>query len=452
MIRILLGVLALLVAALAYAMEQPLLYGGSGVLAAALVIGWGVVARQRRKEKLRSPVPNLRAPETPKEELTALGILQIRQRGEELEPGPRIADPHGRTEPATDIPAASKTAPRPGDVPPGQGTQTQDLGAGTRRLAASVSEFIPHDAEKEARHLSSSMPDPRASSILGPLLEGFRTALGAHALGLARRYKDSCEFRLLATAGEHWAKSPGEVFRSGSSPLVRDTLSVSVRTVDQADLPRRALSYSLTPASIHQVAVASESDPPLLLFADTTSMDGLAHARVPVLMAQFVRTLGLLLREVESAREEARPRREIISEEMARTRARGHDLAMAIVYLNRAETIAATSGADKEEAEALMAYSLDNASKSTRIVQFGPLTYGVFIYGGMEEVEAWDRRVHNIFAREQGLLEGGISVGIAILQAHHETAENFRDEAKHALLEAYTSGIPSVLARTELPK
>ncbi len=448
MIRILLGVLVFLVAALAYLMAMPYLYPVAGVLAFALLMSWAVVARKQRLDKLRSQIPQLRVSDKPEEELTALGILEIRERGDSVEFRDSVQEHKSGDEEAQGVPEPSM-AEASGTTPQ---TQTGDLpGSSGSSSQRQFTEFVRSDALRQSGQRPSSMPDPRSRAVLVPLLEGLRQALGAHSAGLARRYRDACEFRLLAAAGEHWAKSPGEVFRSGSTPLVRDSLSVSIRDVEEEDLPRRSLTYSSTPASIQQVAVAAVSDPPLLLFVDTTVMNGLSHERVPVLLAQFVRTLGLLLRDVETGREERRPRREIISEEMARARARDQQLALALVLLNRAEEIAGRSDAELEEADAVMSYSLQNASKSNRIIQFGPLTYGVFINGGIDDVEMWDRRVHNTFGRAEGLLEGGISVGVAMLHPRHESPDDFRDEAKHALVEAYNSGTPSVLARVGQP-
>ncbi len=447
MIRILLGVLVFLVAALAYLMELPYLYPVAGVLAFALLMSWAIVARNQRLDKLRSQIPQLRVSDKPEEELTALGILEIRERGDSVEFGDSVQEHKSGDEEAPGAPesmaetSGTSTQTQAGNAPGTSGTSTQ----------RQFTEFVRSDALRQSGQRPSSMPDPRSRAVLVPLLEGLRQALGAHSAGLARRYRDACEFRLLAAAGEHWAKSPGEVFRSGSTPLVRDSLSVSVRDVEEEDLPRRSLTYSSTPASIRQVAVAAVSDPPLLLFVDTTVMNGLSHERVPVLLAQFVRTLGLLLRDVETGSGDKRPRREIISEEMARARARDQQLALALVFLNRAEEIAGRSDAELEEADAVMSYSLQNASKSNRVIQFGPLTYGVFINGGIDDVEMWDRRVHNTFGRAEGLLEGGISVGVAMLHPRHESADEFRDEAKHALVEAYNSGTPSVLARVGQP-
>lgn len=448
MIRILLGVLVFLVTALAWLMSLPYLYPVAGVLALALLISWAVVARKQRLEKLRSQIGPLQVPEQPEDELTALGILEIRKRGDSAE----LVDsaPEREAEEQDGPAAGGPTVAQPSGTPPTNAPgMAPDTSGGTGQRQ--VREFVRSDTGGQTGKRPSSMPDPRSRTVLVPLLEGLRQALGAHSAGLARRYKDACEYRLLAAAGEHWAKTPGEVFRSGSTPLVRDSLPVSVRTIEEEDLPRRSLTYSATPAGIQQVAVAAESDPPLLLFVDTTTMGGLNHERVPVLLAQFVRTFGLLLRDVETGKEERRPRSEIISEEMARARARDQQLALALVYLNRAEEIAAGSDIDIEEADALMSFNLRNASRTNRIIQFGPLTYGVFINGGIDDVEMWDRRVHNIFGRTEGLLTGGISVGVAILHRRHESAEEFRDEAKHALVEAYNSGVPSVLARVGQP-
>ena len=429
MVRLLLLILSMLVMALAWVMDQPTLYPVAGGLAVLALVGWAFVLRRKRgerirkKESLQPPEPDGEDSDSPDEELRELGILAIRPIGPE-------ADAELVLESDDDAVVLDTS-----------------VMSGARQLR----DFVSHDAEKEARRMRSTRPDPRSSTVLVPLLEGLRSALGAHAVGLARRYKDACEYRLLASAGEHWAKARGDIFRSGTTPFMPDGVSVSLRSIGSHDLPRRALNYSSTPAAIQQLAVASEMDPPLLLFADTLTRDGLTNERVSVLMSQFAMTFGVLLRTVETAKQADRPRLEIIAEEMARARSRGRGIALALAYLNRAEQLDDdTHEAERKEAEALMVFKLKNASRDCRVLQVGPLTFGVFIYGGFQEVEYWDRRAHNAFENEEGLLEGGISVGVSILQPRHETAQDWRNEAKYALIEAYTTGISSVLADPDI--
>ncbi len=429
MVRILLLILAVLVAAMAFVMGQSILFPVAGGLAVLALLGSIFVARRKRKERnrmkesLKPPEPETKDPEDASEELRDLGIIAIRSIGPDSED----------------------------DLALESDDDTIVLDSSVMSGARQMRDFVSHDAEKGVRKMRSTRPDPRSKSVLVPILDGLRAAIGAHAVGLARRYKDACEYRLLASAGEHWAKARGDIFRSGTTPLMPDGVSVGLRSIGTHDLPPRALSYSSTPAAIRQVVVASELDPPLLLFADTTARDGLAHERVSVLMSQFVMTFGVLLRTVETARQADRPRLEIIAEEMARARSRDQSIALALAFLNRAEQLHGRGHeAKRKEAESLMVFKLKNASRNCRVLQVGPLTFGIFIYGGFQEVEYWDRRAHNAFENEEGLLEGGISVGVSMLQGRHETAQEWRNEAKNALLEAYTTGIPSVLANPDI--
>ena len=429
MVRVLLLILSVLVAAMAFVMGMDILYQVAGGLVALALLGSTLVLRRKRKERkrmqesLQPADTDTEDPEDEGDELRELGIVAIRSLGSDMDEELALG---------ADDNAAVPESPAMSD-------------------ARQMRDFVSHDAEKEARRMRSTRPDPRSQSVLSPLLEGLRVAIGAHAVGLARRYKDACEYRLLASAGEHWAKARGDIFRSGTTPLMPDGVSVSLRSIGKQDLPRRSLSYSSTPAAVQQMVVASEKDPPLLLFADTTVRDGLAHERISVLMSQFVATFGVLLRTVDTAKQADRPRLEIIAEEMARARSRDQGVALALAILNRAEQLTASGQeSEQKEAEALMVFKLKNASPNCRVLQVGPLTFGIFIYGGFQEVEYWDRRAHNAFENEEGLLGGGISIGVSILQARHKIAQDWRNEAKHALIEAYTTGVSSVLADPDM--
>ncbi len=140
-----------------------------------------------------------------------------------------------------------------------------------------------------------------------------------------------------------------------------------------------------------------------------------------------------------------RPRREIIAEEMEQARARDQLLALALVYLNRAEDIAIAGEHAVGDAEHLLKARLTQAARNSRVERFGELTYGVFYDGDLPEVEAWGAQIQETLAQETGLLEGGVSIGIALLQDRHQTPDAFRSDATDALREAYETGTCTIL-------
>ena len=128
---------------------------------------------------------------------------------------------------------------------------------------------------------------------------------------------------------------------------------------------------------------------------------------------------------------------------MEQARARNQLLALALIYLNWAETLA--NKGVVAEAEHLLAARLQQVTGHRRIERFGELTYGVFYDSDLPEVEAWGAQIQQALADETGLLEGGVSIGIALLHHRHERPEDLRADATEALREAYETGTCTIL-------
>ncbi len=124
-------------------------------------------------------------------------------------------------------------------------------------------------------------------------------------------------------------------------------------------------------------------------------------------------------------------------------RARNQLLALALVYLNQAEALADEGLV--AEAEHVLAARLRQTTGHRRIERFGELTYGVFCDGDLPEIEAWGAQVQQALADETGLLEGGISIGIALLQDRHQHPDDLRTDATEALREALKTGTCTIL-------
>jgi len=131
-----------------------------------------------------------------------------------------------------------------------------------------------------------------------------------------------------------------------------------------------------------------------------------------------------------------KPRREIITEEMERSRSADHPLSLALVYLNGGESAEGEVG----ELEEAMCSRLKNVALDARVERFGELTYGIFYHGAKAGIAAWAGRIQDGFPAEDTKLPGGVSVGVAVMQDRHQSADELRSDATAALQEAFSSG------------
>jgi GGDEF domain-containing protein len=141
--------------------------------------------------------------------------------------------------------------------------------------------------------------------------------------------------------------------------------------------------------------------------------------------------------------ESPRPRRELIAEEMEAAQSNSEKLALALVHLNRAESIARRGEEAVASAEHLFEARLDQLMPAQRIERFGELTYGIFFREGADAVEPQVAELKARMAQEEGELEGGVSVGAAVW--NEEDPEALRTEATEALREAYETGTPTIV-------
>lgn len=449
MLRVLFSVLAVVVALLAFVLEQPVLYAAAAVLLLIVIILWSTVARRRHREARR---PYLRSTPNADDDLKALGIMEIRPRSEagaETAAAPAatpVATPASSEPPATPVttaPAEAEAVPRPRYGTPTR-TTAPPVEAST---ATAVAEAPP-----------PVMDPPEDDDALAPLLASVRAALGAETVCLLRQPDLEPDYEIVASAGGSGVLPGGRTF-SSPVPLLTAHMTrhrVTVHPVGDDGIPPEALGYRADPGAVRTVALApiERPDAPDILFlvADAAG-NTLAQAHAQALLVEFARLAGTLLdpggRATAPAPEPQphapRPRREIIADEMDAARAEKRPLALALVYLNRAEALADEGEARVATAERLLDTRLRQAAPESRVVRFGELTYGIFYDGAGPEVEAWGERLQREFERETGMLEGGISVGIAQMQGRHHTPDALRSDATDALREAYTSGACTIL-------
>jgi len=461
MIRIFLVLLSVLVAVLAFVFDQPWLYGAAAVpLVGALgLLGqhlWS--AYQRQHEPAQSP-------SSPSENasLEELGIMDVR-------PQEREGGNDGASGAAPTKPDASTSS------------STDSAGAGEKEIPDSpeaASEQAVADAATAAQtEPKTTTPAPTTDQpILGPYLESLRAAIGAETVCLLLQEEVVLEYSIEAIASVHSDVQRSGIFET-QAPLLTATMSrqpVTVRAME--DEARADLGYYDTSPPITQIALApvAEPDAPATVFllADGTAETDFGASEVRTLIERFADTMSLLHEAEEAASrsdaeptseapspdgpppepptaqseasDKPRPRREIIAEEMEAADAGDDDLALVLVHLNRAESIARRGDEAVGKAERLLETRLEHFAPGQRVERFGELTYGLFPRRDVEAVEGWATDLQDTLAQETGELEGGVSVGVAVRTARHEP-EDLRADATEALREAYETGTCTIVA------
>ena len=218
-----------------------------------------------------------------------------------------------------------------------------------------------------------------------------------------------------------------------------------------------SLGYYKTPVDIRQVAVARVKIPDnrdtYYLFIDALAWQDLDDPWQRLMISQFATLLGTYMATPQvdpqsgaADKLRLRPRREIIEEEIARARDNNEPLALALVYLNQAEVIAREGPKAVGDAEKAFEQLLLEIIDDVRIERFGELTYGVFHEDNVSEVEAWALLLQEEIENKGGFyFEKGVSIGIALLQDRHKNADDLRGDATEALRESFETGACTII-------
>ncbi|MCS3641971.1 GGDEF domain-containing protein [Salinibacter ruber] len=470
MVRFLLVLLAVLVVGLAVLFGRPWLYVATGLILVGGLGGlgwwlWTAFGQDQAAPERPSPAPDAEDPS-----LDDLGIMDIQPKEagpDASEPPPDEAAEHSgpQTPPNTAAPAESDASSGP---PP-----------------TSVDTPQPSSATDPPAQEDT---DGEENSVFAPLLEAARAALDARTVGLLVQEDVALTYRIKALASRH-----PSVRKSGSfdtqTPLLTATMSresVAYRSLTGAEVAVEDLGYYDDPPTVDHLALAPVAQPDssstTFLVADASSDVDLGASRARTVLSHFADTVALLLdtdrspdgpeptsspegaHEVEDAdllapnangtpeadleadedpEASPRPRRELIAEEMETARSSSEPLALALVHLNRAESIARQGEEAVASAERLFEARLEQKAPSQRVERFGELTYGVFFRAGPDTIEPWIADFEAAMAQEQGQLEGGASVGVALWT--DETPEALRTAATEALREAYETGTCTIV-------
>lgn len=459
--RALLVVLAVLVVVLAFVLDRAWLYGA----AATLLVGTlGYLGRQlwqtyRFGASAQDPAE---APTSADDSLEDFGIMDVRPHEEEQEES-------GEPAPTADAdPDHEPASPAPGEESAPEGGVENTLPDGTTAPTPDGPNYT----------------DDRP--VLGPFLEALRAALGATSACLLVQEEVALEYRI-----EALASAQSDVQLSGSfettEPLLSASMSRQSVTVHSIEPSwRQDLGYYAITPEITQVALAPvarpDSSATVFLLADATTAVDLEASAARSLLERFADLLLPLLdaeqpavgaapiddgaadqlqsladaggeaaQDAHDAAEDAgapaepRPRRDIIAEEMQAADADGAALALVLVHLNRAESIARRGEEAVASAERHLQSRLEDLAPGPRVERFGELTYGLFVRRGVDAVEEWAAGLQGTMAREAGELEGGVSVGVAARHDGHDP-ESLRADATDALLEAYETGTCTIIA------
>lgn len=481
MIRVLFTIVAVVAAILAVLVQEPLLFVASGVslLVSIVLIVRGV--QRRRSSHKQASSTYAKQKEGADEDLNALGILEIKPRNSgaggtpdrtekvesEVPAGSAGMGASARSTESADTAAAAAGVSSAADEsssiadpkPFGRSAESEPASAernGSRPRDTPQATLTIKERSQTVRASVDEETSENDRDVLVPYLQSMRAALDAQTVCLLKQSDESLHYHIEAVVSLNaYARTGGDF--ATKMPLIqtRDSKSaVDVRRVAGDDFPAANLGYYRDAIAVKHLAVAAVPRPSAassyLLLADSMREGHFDVPRRRTLVNHFARLLGAILEEGDSADQldaydYVRPRREIIVEEIEQARAQHAPLALALVHLNRAEAVADRGERDVRTAERELASRLRQTARDARVERFGELTYGVFFHANGPEVEDWAVALQADLQPETDALEGGVSIGIALLQERHANADAFRQDATDALREAFETGTCTIV-------
>ena len=451
MMRTLLIALAVVIAVLAFVLNQVWLYWAAGALLVAAVVV--VVTRmwQRYQEAVRFQKKEGSARRHA--ELSDLGILEVRPRTET--PEEEAPDEEPIEEPASPS-ARDETAPREDTPVPSE---------------ADVSEPTPSDKpatpdRREAPPEARDTADEDAGHpVWGPYLQALRAATDSHTVCLLVQEDVMPTYRI-AAAASHSPDVPATGTFEIDAPLLSASMSqraITVQPVGEDGIDPVLLGYYEHVPDLAQVAFAPVPTPSAAssYFLVVDAVDShLKKPRAKKIITHFAELLGVLIESAETEEQSTepmtaasedeesskpRPRREIIAEEIEEAMRASVPLALALVHLNEAERLAQKGKEVVADAESTLRARLERSAPRSRVERFGELTFGVFYNGDVVDVEPWAERLQEEMAGIEGALAGGVSIGVAMLRDEAQSPEALREDATEALWMAYETGTCTIV-------
>lgn len=478
-----------------------MLYVLAGLLVFVAIVLFGVVYWRRQQGDDRNPYAVPMEKETSEEDdLRSLGIMNIRprERRQKTEPG---ATPRPKEAPAQDTGGDSMATPVTPAEPEESATASEDdeewapvPEPATRTTAeasaaedeaerpASTTDDGAADADVgQAQSTSTetaspvdgapaetaSEPTAQEDPVLIPLLRSLRNALNAHTACLLKQEELALTYEVQALDS-----ADPNALRSGTfstrKPLLSATMSqrrVSVRHVGAGGLPHTTLGFYKEPVHVAEVGLAPIERPngtsTYFLLVDALTEEALGTQRGRTILAQYAQLLSTVMEDdatpeptphaaqngtSETSEEHVRPRREIIAEEIVQAEAANRPLGLALVHLRNAEIVADDGLGAIRRAERALRKRLEKASPDARVERFGECMFGVFHRAPISELEHWAADLQQFMSAEDGVLSGGVNIGVAMLgDRHRSDPDTFRADATTALREAYETGAATLI-------
>ncbi len=462
---------------------MPSLLGLSGLAAITLLppeagwllIVWPVLFAWWRRTKRKPETIDLTDP-AEEEDLASFGILEIRPVTGAASPSEQEAAVDVVTDHVQNEDDADSVDIDVSLIAEVDGTISDREAAGQAiKRAAIEAEMV--DGVSRPKPLGKGLPQrrvlghhpeelPAVESIASRAIFGLRACLyalwsatGAQTICLLAQDSVAPRYRIQGVVSQNgYARTTGAF--PTTAPLLNAEMMrqpIIARSVSSSDLAARDLRYYRVDIAVRDVLLlpihVPGADATYILLADTLDVGGLDTVRQQQVLVRGAALLSTLLTpedhldplppslKIESKDNlELQPRREIIRDEMATVRARKVPLGLALIYVNKAEEVAAEGAAPVLALEELLHDEIGTLSPGGRVERFGELMYGVFQYETAEALEKWATDIHAYFEDEAILRDGGVSIGVAMLNDRHEDSDQFRHDATMALREAFESG------------
>jgi GGDEF domain-containing protein len=450
MTRVLLIVLGIVVAVLAFVLNQVWMYWAAGAFLLAAVVTIATRMWQRYQEAVRFRREGGQSLQQ-HPELEELGITDVRAKRKPADAATESqTEETERTraeEPGTAGGESTTTAtsPPPDEPPP----------------EASGEETAASD-----RQSTRSSATAYGAAVFQPYVQALQAATESHTACLLVQEDVMLTYRIEAAVSHSASVRTTGAFETDDALLTANMtqVAVTIQPVGQTGVEPAQLGYYDAPVpDLEQVALAPVPTPSaastyfLVLDATDTHLD---HPRTKKLITHFADLLGLLIEsgtpprapaeastgsEAEEQATAPRPRRDIIAEEIEEAQRTSSPLALALVHLNRAEELAQESETVIADTESALRTRLEQSAPRSRVERFGELTYGVFYNGDVADVEPWAERLQDELERAGDMLAGGVSIGVAMLRAEAQSPDQLREDATEALRMAYETGTCTIV-------
>ena len=437
-----------------------LILGGIGVLI------YYMRANKRSASAYKAPSY---VPRSEQDELNALGILEIRPKEKPAEESEIVEEDRRLEIESTEKPAEGAEEESGDEIVVEEPDEISMSSYAREGSLASNAEEKPLSSIAEKETAADQGPAERTSvpvsnrggvsrrEALFRLLNAVQASVDGHTACLIKRQIDG-RCHVEAIVSQNPVALDAEAFSMdvyfANDKILENAVSVVEIGADEFGL--ETLQYYSEPVPVRQLAIApvkgADSIESYFLLVDALGWQDLDDPWQRLMIGQFATLIGTFLATPiseedsgEFVRPRIRPRREIIAEEMNKARSEDQPLALALIYLNRAEEVASAGPKALVDAERQMAARLEDAVNGGRLERFGELTYGVFHAEDVGEVETWALQLQEELLNEGSHFDGGVSIGIALLQERHQGADEFRADATEALREAYETGACTII-------